>query len=150
MVSNDQFPDRVTTTDSIRPLPEMQHRPHDHQSDTVIPPTEDFKSGSQHMSRQLRRLPKKSRPYPDSVIIHDGYIKNEHYESCEVVPNANMEIYRNSALPIPFFVEKGIEVTFDMIDHAKQLTHVLVKLAQHVFELPIESLHLYRDRHGCK
>ncbi|CAF0797545.1 unnamed protein product [Adineta ricciae] len=148
--NEDQIQDRVTTTDLSRPLSERAHRPHDHQSDTVIPPTEDFKSKNQKISRQLRRLPKKSRSYPNSVIIHNGYIRKEQYESCEVVPNANMEIYHNSNLRTPLFVEKGIKITSDMIDHAILLNHILISLAEHVFELPTESLHLYRDINGSR
>ncbi len=77
-------------------------------------------------------------------------IKDEIDHSCEAVPSANMTRYKQLFHSIPLYIERNVLITEKMLDQARQLAWVLVGLANHVFKIPIETLHLYRDIDGGK
>ncbi|CAF1131373.1 unnamed protein product [Adineta steineri] len=145
-------PSRVKTTHTSHDhtrnvVPDVQQRDN-HTSTIARHPIEDFKRGKVPMKRILRGLVQQSQAYPESTINHKGYIRNEHHESCEVIPDINMKIYPSADIPIPLFIEEDVIVTSKMINQAQQLSYVLTNLAQYVFELSIEALHLFRDING--
>jgi hypothetical protein len=59
-----------------------------------------------------------------------------------------MTRYKNCFHSIPLFVEQNVHVTENMADSAKQLASVLVGLATHVFNIPINTINLFRDING--
>jgi hypothetical protein len=77
-------------------------------------------------------------------------VRDEINHSCEAVPSANMTRYKELFHSIPLYIERNVLITEKMLDQAKQLAWVLIGLANHVFKIPIETLHLYRDIDGGK
>jgi hypothetical protein len=93
---------------------------------------------------------KKGRAYTQSKFIQQEHVKDEIDHSCEAVPSANMTRHRELFHSIPLYIERNVSITDQMLDNAKQLSWVLIGLANHVFQIPIETLHLYRDIDGGK
>jgi len=53
--------------------------------------------------------------------------------------------YENLLHEIPLFIDKNVTITNLMIDQVKQLAYLLSCLAQQVFNLPVQIIHLFRD-----
>ncbi|CAF5033073.1 unnamed protein product, partial [Rotaria socialis] len=64
------------------------------------------------------------------------------------LPAANMTRLKNVDISIPLYLEQNITKTSKMIDQAKQLAWLLTGLADNVFRLNIQSLHLFYDKVG--
>ncbi|CAF1649383.1 unnamed protein product [Rotaria sordida] len=90
------------------------------------------------------------REYTQTKFIQQEYVKNEIDHSCEVVPSANMTRYKDLFHSIPLYIQQDVLITNKMLDQAKQLAWVLIGLANHVFKISIETLHLFRDINGAR
>ncbi|UJR16998.1 hypothetical protein I4U23_003896 [Adineta vaga] len=145
-----QIPNPTTEREQINASTNVERHQHKSKPTPAMHLTENFKSGNIHMNRKLRHIVQNSRPYSNSFFAHSGYVDIEQYESCEFVPDTNMKIYPNSGISIPLFIEENVKVTDEMLDQAKQLAYVLINLAEHVFKLSTEALHLYRDINGSR
>ena len=110
----------------------------------------DFNRHQTKDETKLLSVLKKGRAYTQTKFIQQEHVKNEIDHSCEAVPSANMTRYKEVFHSIPLYVERDVLVTDRMLDQARQLAWLLVGLAKHVFKLPIETLHLYRDIDGGK
>jgi hypothetical protein len=91
---------------------------------------------------------KKGRAYTQSKFIQQEHVKDDIDHSCEAVPSANMTRFKEVFHSIPLYIERNVLVTDKMIDQAKQLAWVLIGLANQVFKIPVETIHLYRDING--
>ncbi len=111
---------------------------------------EDFNRHQIKDDTKLFSVLKKGRAYTQTKFIQQEHVKDEIDHSCEAVPSANMTRYKELFHSIPLYVERNVLVTEKMLDQARQLAWVLVGLANHVFKIPIETLHLYRDIDGGK
>lgn len=132
-----------------------QSNPHDnhryHESHVEIAGrVEDFNRYQIKNDTKLFSTLKKGRAYTQTKFTQQEHVKNEIDHSCEAVPSANMTRHKESFHSIPLYVERNVVVTDKMLDQARQLAWALVGLAQHVFKIPIETLHLYRDIDGGK
>lgn len=110
----------------------------------------DFSHGLVKDEKKLLSAIRKGRSFTQTKFIQQEHMKDEIEHSCEAVPAANMTRYKDRFHLIPLYVENNVRVTNQMIDHAKQFAWLLVGLAKEVFQIPIETLHLYRDIDGGK
>ena len=90
----------------------------------------------------------KGRSYTQSKFTQQEHVKDEIDHSCEAVPSADMTRYKDLFHSIPLYIERNVRVNEHMFDLGKQLAWILAGLAREVFEIPLETLHLYRDIHG--
>ncbi|CAF4828726.1 unnamed protein product, partial [Rotaria sp. Silwood1] len=106
----------------------------------------------QHMKddTKLFSILKKGRAYTQTKFIQQEHVKDEIDHSCEAIPSANMTRYKDLFHSIPLYIERNVIITNKMFDQAKQLAWILIGLANHVFKIPIETLHLYRDIDGAR
>jgi hypothetical protein len=111
---------------------------------------EDFNRHQIKDDMKLFSTLKKGRAYTQTKFIQQEHVKDEIDHSCEAVPSANMTRYKQLFHSIPLYIERNVLITEKMLDQARQLAWVLVGLANHVFKIPIETLHLYRDIDGGK
>ncbi|CAF4077045.1 unnamed protein product, partial [Rotaria sordida] len=111
---------------------------------------EDFNCQQTKNDTKLFSILKQGREYTQTNVIQQEYIKDEIDHSCEIVPSTNMIRYKDLFHSIPLYIEENILITNKMLDQAKQLAWILIELANHVFKIPIETLHLYRDINGAR
>ena len=135
---------------TIQPVqPQSQSNHHYHESHVEMTGrVEDFSRHQMKDDTKLASILKKGRAYTQTKFIQQEHVKDEIDHSCEAVPSANMTRYRELFHSIPLYIERNVVITEKMLDQARQLTWVLVGLANHVFKIPIETLHLYRDIDG--
>ncbi|UJR22115.1 hypothetical protein I4U23_025179 [Adineta vaga] len=111
---------------------------------------EDFNRHQIKDDAKLFSMLKKGRSYTQTKFIQQEHVKDEIDHSCEAVPSANMTRYKEVFHNIPLYIERDVRITEQMLDRAKQLAWVLIGLANHVFKIPVETLHLYRDINGAR
>jgi hypothetical protein len=127
------------------------HHHHYHESHMEMTGrVEDFNRHQIKDDMKLFSMLKKGRAYTQTKFIQQEHVKDEIDHSCEAVPSANMTRYKELFHSIPLYIERNVLVTEKMLDQARQLAWILVGLANHVFKIPIETLHLYRDINGGK
>ena len=68
--------------------------------------------------------------------------------SCQAPPDVPMTRYKDVYNGISLYIEDGVNVTKPMLNRATQLATIIAGLASNVYELPIETMHLYRDVDG--
>jgi hypothetical protein len=88
--------------------------------------------------------------YTDSKLNNPGYITNEPMSECETMPAINMACYKDRFYSVSLFLEKNVIVTEQIIYQAEQLACLLAGLATHVFEIPINTMHLFQDIDGSE
>lgn len=110
----------------------------------------DFNRHQTSDETKLSSILKKGRAYTQTKFIQQEHVKDEIDHSCEAVPSANMTRYKELFHSIPLYIEKNVPITEKMLKQAKQLAWVLIGLAEHVFKIPTDTLHLYRDIDGGK
>jgi hypothetical protein len=93
----------------------------------------------------MRAMIQTSRPYAQSEFNQAEYSRNESNNSCEYVPATNMIRYSDLFHGIPLYFDRQVTLTNGMIDQARQLAWILAGLAAHVFHMPVQTLHLFRD-----
>jgi hypothetical protein len=111
---------------------------------------ENFNRHQTKDDTKLFSMLKKGRAYTQTKFIQQEHVRDEINHSCEAVPSANMTRYKELFHSIPLYIERNVLITDRMINQAKQLAWLLIGLANHVFKIPIETLHLYRDIDGGK
>ncbi|CAF1417698.1 unnamed protein product [Adineta steineri] len=111
---------------------------------------EDFNHHQIKDDTKLYSILKKGRAYTQTKFIQQEHVKDEIDHSCEAVPSANMTRHKELFHTLPLYVERNVVITDKMLDQAKQLAWILIGLANHVFKIPIETLHLYRDINGAR
>ncbi|CAF1648839.1 unnamed protein product [Rotaria sordida] len=111
---------------------------------------EDFNHQQTKNDTKLFSMLNTGREYTQTKFIQQEYVKNEIDHSCEVVPSANMTRYKDLFHSIPLYIQQDVLITNKMLDQAKQLAWVLIGLANHVFKISIETLHLFRDINGAR
>ena len=120
-----------------------------HESHTQITGrVKDFSRQHANDEKNLSSIPKKGRTYTQSKFVQQEHFKDDIDHSCEAVPSANMTRHKDLFHSLPLYIEKNVQVNEQMFDQARQLAWLLVGLARHVFQMPIESFHLYRDIDG--
>lgn len=88
--------------------------------------------------------------FTDSKLNNPGYITNEPMSECETMPAMSMARYKDLFHSISLFLDKNVIVTEQIIYQAEQLACLLAGLATHVFEIPINTVHLFQDIDGSK
>ena len=114
----------------------------------MIGRVEDFSRVLSKDDKKLFSSLKKGRSFTQNKFTQQEHLKDEIDHSCEAVPAANMTRYKDRFHSMPLYVEHGVRITDSMLDQAKQLAWLLNGLAKYVFEIPVETLHLYRDIDG--
>jgi hypothetical protein len=92
----------------------------------------------------------KSQPFTDSKLNDSDHMTNEPLSECEATLAMDMIRYKDFFHSIPLFLDKNIIVTEQMIYQAEQLACLLAGLATCVFEIPINTMHLFRDIDGSE
>ncbi|CAF1527188.1 unnamed protein product [Adineta steineri] len=97
----------------------------------------------------LRNIIHNCRRYTEKRFTQEDMEPYIEY-TCETNPSVYRTRYKELFHSIPLYIEQDITVTKEMLKQANQLAWVLSNLAQYVFELPINTFHLFRDINGCK
>ncbi|CAF4160668.1 unnamed protein product, partial [Rotaria sordida] len=132
---------------------DFNHNDNNHYHESYVEMTgriEDFNRQQTKDDAKLFSMLKKGRAYTQTKFIQQEHVKDDIDHSCEAVPSANMTRYKDLFHSIPLYIERNVLITNKMLDQAKQLAWVLIGLANHVFKIPIETLHLYRDIDGAR
>ncbi|CAM4809029.1 unnamed protein product [Rotaria magnacalcarata] len=138
---------------AIKENPESNHNDNNNYHESHVDITGRVDDFSRHHIKddgKLLSMLRKGRTYTQTKFIQQEHVKDEINHSCEAVPSANMTRYKDSFHMVPLYIERNVVVTTKMLDHAKQLAWILIGLANHVFKIPIETLHLYRDIDGAR
>ncbi|CAF4927120.1 unnamed protein product, partial [Rotaria sp. Silwood1] len=86
-----------------------------------------------------------SRSYSQQEFYQQEHFINENNTSCECVPAANMIRYDKLLHEIPLYIDQNLKLTSFLIQQATHLAWLLSGLAKQVFNLPVETMHLFRD-----
>jgi hypothetical protein len=93
----------------------------------------------------INRMISTSRPYSKREFNQPETSQHEINNSCEFIPSSNLIRYDNLLNGIPIFIDTNVKLTNLMIDQGKQLSYLLSCLSRQVFNLPLETIHLFRD-----
>ena len=93
----------------------------------------------------INRMIGHSRPYSGKEFNQSEHSINEINNSCEFVPSSNMIRYSSLLNGIPLYIDMNVTLTNLMIEQGKQLSYLLCGLAKEVFNISIETMHLFRD-----
>jgi len=93
---------------------------------------------------------RKCQPFTDSKLNDSGHMTNEPLSECETMPAMDMIRYKDLFHSIPLFLDKNIIITEQMIYQAEQLACLLAGLATCVFEISINTIHLFQDIDGSE
>ncbi|CAF1418983.1 unnamed protein product, partial [Adineta ricciae] len=149
LLQHQQQQNHRSTVQMIEPQTQPNHY---YQESHVEMPgrVEDFNRHQIKDDAKLFSTLRKGRSFTQTKFIQQEHVKDEIDHSCEAVPSANMTRYKELFHTIPLYIERDVRVTDQILDQAQQLSWVLIGLANHVFRIPIESLHLYRDIDGAR
>lgn len=86
-----------------------------------------------------------SRPYSSTEINESEHSVHETNQSCEFVSASSMIRYDHLLHGVSLYTDRNVTLTDKMIDQGKQLAWLLSGLAKHVFNMPISTMHLFRD-----
>ncbi|CAF1297901.1 unnamed protein product, partial [Rotaria sp. Silwood1] len=86
-----------------------------------------------------------SRSYSQQEFYQQEHFINENNTSCECVPAANMIRYDKILHEIPLYIDQNLKLTSVLIQQATHLAWLLSGLAKQVFNIPVETMHLFRD-----
>ncbi|CAF1040266.1 unnamed protein product [Rotaria sordida] len=86
-----------------------------------------------------------TRSYSQMEFNQMEHSRNENNTSCEFVPAANMMRYDRLFYGIPLYIDRNVKITNILLDQGKQLAWLLSGLAKQVFNIPVETMHLFRD-----
>lgn len=108
--------------------------------------TPDFRSlPDLRSSTRMREIFSRNRPFNDAKLQQTSNEVHEIIESCTMHPEMNLTQYSMRFNAILFFFDKGVTVTDDMIYNAEQLSRIINNLATQVFQISVESFHMFRD-----
>ncbi|CAF3745431.1 unnamed protein product [Rotaria sp. Silwood1] len=93
----------------------------------------------------IRAMIRTSRPYSSTEFNQSEYSRNESNNSCEFVPVSNMIHYDHLLHGISLYIDQNVTLTDTMIDHGKQLAWLLSGLAKDVFNMSVQTIHLFLD-----
>ncbi|CAF4889071.1 unnamed protein product, partial [Rotaria sp. Silwood1] len=93
----------------------------------------------------IDKMIRTTRSYSQMEFNQTEHSRNENNSSCEFVPAANMIRYDKLFHGIPLYIDRNVKLTDILIDQGKQLAWLLSGLAKQVFNIPIETMHLFRD-----
>ena len=91
-----------------------------------------------------------AHPYTKKTFKGDSTTRIEDIQSCTIDPA--MHLNRSSQIfdGIPLYIEHGIYINQQMTDAANQLAPIIKGLATEVFEVPLQTVHLFRDTQSGK
>jgi hypothetical protein len=130
-------------TDDIQ----VDHKIKSNVKHSTVSDIENNKSSSMDLISTVLRS---GQPFTDSKLNNPGYSTDEPLNECETISAMNMTRYKNLFHLIPLFLEKNVIVTEKMIYQAELLACLLVGLATCVFEIPINTMHLFHDIDGSE
>ncbi|CAF4112088.1 unnamed protein product [Rotaria sp. Silwood2] len=93
----------------------------------------------------INRMIQATRPYSQMEFDQTEHFINENNTSCENVPAANMIRYNKLLHGIPLYIDQNVKLTKILILQGKHLAWLLSGLAKQVFNVPVETIHLFRD-----
>lgn len=99
---------------------------------------------SSHES-DIDQMIRTSRPYSQTEFQRSEYSRNESNNLCEFVPASDMIRHPTLLHGIALYLDRNVTLTNLMIDQGKQLAWLLSGLAKHVFHIPEQTVHLFRD-----
>ncbi|CAF3429660.1 unnamed protein product [Rotaria socialis] len=108
-------------------------------------PIENFGQFKSEDDADIEKMIRTSRPYSQMEFNQREHSKTENNSSCEYVPATNMIRYDKLLHGIPLYIDRNVKLTNIMIEQGKQLAWVLASLAQQVFNVPVQTMHLFRD-----
>jgi hypothetical protein len=86
-----------------------------------------------------------SRPYSQKQFSQSEQSKIETNNSCEFIPASNMIRYEQMFNQIPLYIDQNVTITNLMINQSKYLSWLLSGLAKQVFNMSVQTMHLFRD-----
>ncbi|CAF1073633.1 unnamed protein product [Rotaria sordida] len=86
-----------------------------------------------------------SRSYSATEFNQSEHSRNESNNSCEFVPASTMIRYDHYLHGISLYIDRNVTLTETMIDQGKQLAQLLSGLAKDVFNMSVQTMHLFRD-----
>jgi hypothetical protein len=98
----------------------------------------------------INRMISRTRPYSQRQFNQPEISQHEKKNSCEFVPESTLIRYENVLHGVPLFIDENISITNLMIDQGKQLAHLLSALALQVFNISVETMHIFRDINSGK
>ena len=110
-------------------------------------PVTNFGQAKEKEETEMQKI-YKGQAYNHSKLTQLEHTKTEISTMCEKIPAENLKLFKERFHSIPFYVEQNVIVTDAMVDQAKQLAYLLSGLASHVFRIPIETVHIFRDING--
>lgn len=91
-----------------------------------------------------------NRPYTKSKYTQEEYMDEDENVVGSSNPNIDMKRYKDLFHSIPLYFDKNLNVSEIMVDQAGQLAWIFNNLAQQVFKIPVETIHLYQYINGGK
>ncbi len=93
----------------------------------------------------INRMISTSRPYSKREFNQPETSQHEINNSCEFIPSSNMIRYTTLLHDIPLYIDINVPITNLMIDQGKSFACLLSGLAKQVFNMPVETMHIFRD-----
>ncbi|UJR34613.1 hypothetical protein I4U23_027390 [Adineta vaga] len=136
----EQKPD-VKSTDNFRQISTKERFNRDHRID-------DFESLHRDDDEWIQNMIRECQSYTDQLLSQTENVQQRIEYQCIEKSAITGKRYKKMFYSIPLFIEQNATITKDMLKQAEQLAWVLNNLAQHVFELPVNIFHLFRDING--
>ncbi|CAF4923582.1 unnamed protein product, partial [Rotaria sp. Silwood1] len=93
----------------------------------------------------IKAMIRTSRSYSSIEFNQSEHSRNETNNSCEFVPASNMIRYDHLLHGIPLYIDRNVPLTDTIIDNGKELAWLLSGLAKDVFNMSVQTIHLFRD-----
>lgn len=108
---------------------------------------EDFGQVNREMidERDIRSMIEKTRSFTEEEFHQKESLRREENNSCEYVPPSSMIRYSKSFHGLSLYLDENVLLNDVMIRRAEQLAFLLVTLGGQVFDIPRETIHLFRD-----
>lgn len=115
------------------------------QSNIQINRQNNFNENKLNDDNDINLMISSSKPYLDKQLIEKEKSKYEINNSCEYIPSSNMIRYEKLLNGISLYIDINVILNNYIILNGKQLSYLLSSLAIKVFNLPIETIHLFHD-----
>ena len=112
----------------------------------VVSPVEDFGSFTLTLNENMADMLRAARTYNKKELIQNTGEHIEEIHSCTLNPNMHLIRCSKTFNSMALYIEEGIFLSRQIVDAADELARIIRGLVTDVFQIPLQSAHLFRDK----
>ena len=113
-------------------------------------PVKNFRPGSIAVNENIDRMVRAAQSFSELELRQDPGEHIEEIHSCTIDPAMHLVQHSQTFDSILLYIEDGISTNKKMFEAADQLARIVRGLATHVFQVPLETTCLFRDKKSGK